>query len=604
MITLSEWENQIDELIKSKPKKEAALLRKGADFAKMAHEGAYRKNTDTPYIVHPYEVCLVASTVTDDVDVLVAALLHDVVEDTSYTLPDILDNFGDRIASFVSDESEDKMEDIPKAMSWIIRKEKFLEHLKTAPIESRIICLGDKVSNLRATVGQYRIKGDKVWEAFNQKDPKRHAWYYRTIADVIAKDLGKSQAFSEYMDLYRELFGRKIEIYKTQDGGMKMEVIVNKQEGNTIYVGITGKITSANADEMYNNIHDIALQNENAEYVFDLDGLEMISSAGLRVFLKLKKEKVTFRIINASADVYDVFDMTGFVQMFDIKKAYRKMSVDGCTVIGEGAKGIVYKIDDETIIKVYKDPDCMDDIINERECARKALVMGVPTAIPFDIVLVGDKYGSVFELVAAKSLTKSIVASPDKMKEYVAEYAGIMKDVHSVVDDGSFGIELPKIKDEIKTWAQFAKDYVDESIYSAIEEYVDSIEDNNTLLHGDGHPNNVMCTRDGMIFIDMDTLCTGSPYADVAIVYTGLIGYKVSDPDDTFLPFDMAAALEIWNTFIREYCKGESEETIAEVEKWCKKFCYLRLFRRGIRKESSRPCFAQNAKKALIEAFS
>lgn len=603
MKTLEEWEKLMNELIANKPRQDAIILQRGKDFACKAHAGALRKSTLQPYIVHPYEVCLVASTVTDDVDVLVAALLHDVVEDTDYTAEDIRQEFGDRITGFVADESEDKMENISKVMSWMIRKEKFLEHLKVAPVESKTICLADKISNLRSTVESYEEKGDDVWNTFNQKDPKRHAWYYRTIADTIRDDFVNTEAFGEYQKLFRKLFGEEIFTYFSQNGGLVMTVNQEKCDDMQVTVSISGRITSANADEFYDGANNVISANPGKEMIYDVDKLEMISSAGLRVFLKLKKNGVKFKIINVRPEVYEVFDMTGFVDIFEIKKAYRKMSVDGCVKIGEGAKGIVYKIDDETIIKVYKDPDCINDIINERECAKKALVMGVPTAIPFDIVLVGDRFGSVYELVNAKSVTKTILSDFDNCEDTVKEYAKIMKGMHEVEDDGSFGIDLPSIKDEVKVWADFAGDKVDDSIATKIQQFADSITEDKTLLHGDGHPNNVMCTKDGLIMIDMDTLCTGDSRADLAVIYTALIGYKVVDPENDFIPMSLEQAAEIWKIFLKYYCDDASEEEKNEVELWCKKFTYLRLFRRGVRKETDKPYFAQNAKKELEKAF-
>lgn len=603
MKSLKQWEQEIDKLIKSKPKDEAAVIRKAADFAKKAHEGAKRKSTGEPYIVHPYEVCLVAATVTNDADVLVAALLHDVVEDTDYTAKDILKEFGPRVTGFVADESEDKMENIPAAMSWITRKEKFLEHLKVAPLQSQTICMSDKISNLRSMAETYARIGNDIWNAFHQKDPKRHEWYYRTIAETISEGLGDTAAFKEYASLFEQIFNSSIRIVKVQRGGLEMEIKELRVVDNEVFVGISGRITSNNADDFYNGATDIINSHPQCSMTYDLDGLEMISSAGLRVFLKLKKLGVSFKIINAKSEVYEVFEITGFVQLFDIKKAYRKMNVDGCTKIGEGAKGIVYKIDDETIIKVYKNHDCMDDIVKEQECARKALVMGVPTAIPFDIVLVGDKFGSVFELVDAESATTTIIENPDALEGRIAEYSSVMREMHEVEDNGEFGIELPQIKDEVKVWAEFVKEHVDAKLASNIDAFVDSIKDVNTLLHGDGHPNNVMCTRDGMIFIDMDTLCKGDSRADIAVVYAALIGYKVVDPGDDFIPVSKEESERWWNIFVRNYYKGASEEEIEEIEKWCKKFTYLRLYRRGVRKETNKPHFAQNALRELEAVF-
>lgn len=603
MKTHKQWETEINNLIDSKSSDEARVLRNAVKFANKAHLGATRKATGEPYIVHPYEVCLTASTITDDIDVLVAALFHDVVEDTDYSAEDIRAEFGDRVTSFVQDESEDKMENIPKAMSWLIRKEKFLEHLEKAPVQSQIICLSDKISNLRSMAVMHAELGDKIWDNFNQKDPNRHAWYYRTIAETLRDNLGNTSAFKEYETLFYKIFKDTINVSISLSGGLTMEINEQKCIDNIVYIEISGRITSSNADELYNGAKEIIGSHPGCEMVYDIDKLEMISSAGLRVFLKLKKEGVTFKIINACSEVYEVFDMTGFVSIFDIKKAYRKMNVDGCEKIGEGAKGIVYKIDDETIIKVYKYPDCMDDIVKERECARKALVMGVPTAIPFDIVLVDGKFGSVFELVSAKSVTNTVIDEPSNEEEIVREYARIMKEMHEVKDNGSFGITLPKIKDEIVCWAEFAKERVDEEYWNKIDEFVDSVEDAQTLLHGDGHPNNVMCTRDGMIFIDMDTLCTGDAKADIGVVYTALVGYKTVDSEDKFIPTDLDTAKRIWSIFVDEYYKGMSREEIEAVEEWCKKFAYLRLYRRGIRKETNKPHFAENALCELKKAF-
>lgn len=603
MKTLKEWKKEMDALVASMSKEDGKRIQDAMIFAEGAHEGATRKSTGEPYIVHPYEVCLVASTVTDDVNVLIAALLHDVVEDTDRTIEDIRERFGDVVASYVGDESEDKMENIPKALSWMIRKEKFLNHLKKAPVESKTICLGDKISNLRSTVAEYKRIGDDVWNTFNQKDPKRHAWYYRTIGHTLWLDFDGTEAFEEYKELFFILFDSRLKSYVSANGGLSMVVNELKTEGSTVSVSVSGRITSSNADDFLNGAKEIVDAHPGCDMIYDLSELEMISSAGLRVFLKLRKSGVNFTIINASAEVYEVFDITGFVQMFDIKKAYRKMSIEGCEKIGAGAKGVVYKIDDEVIIKVYKDPDCMDDIVKERECAKKALVLGVPTAIPFDIVLVDGKFGSVFELVNAKSVTKTIIAEPEKREETIAEYASIMREMHEVIDDGHFGIELPKVKDEVKGWAEFTKGRLSDDIYKKAVEFADSLKDSKNLLHGDGHPNNVMCTRDGQIFIDMDTLCVGDPLADIAVVYAALIGYKIVDPENHFIPLDGEATKGIWDIFIRSYCKGASDSEIEEIEAWCKKFTYLRLYRRGVRKVADRPSFAENAKRELEKVF-
>lgn len=601
MTNLEKWENEINEVVRKYSGDDAVRLKRAVDFAREAHAGDFRKGTKDPYIVHPFEVCCIASSATEDVDVLITALLHDVVEDTDHNVEEIIELFGERVAGFVSDESEDKMDNLPKSLSWLIRKEKFIDHLSQAPIESQTVCMSDKVSNLRAMAKDYKEKGDGMWEIFHQKDPVRHAWYYRSIAQTLFKNLGKSTPFREYVELYHYIFEDYAKIQSLGNGEVTMEVVKTKCEDNLVYVKIGGRITSSNADDLYDSLKAIVEEHPGASMVYDLDTLEMISSAGLRVFLKIKKGGVDFKIINASSDVYDVFDITGFVEMFEISKALRKFDVSNKKVIGEGAKGIVFKIDDETIIKVYKDDNCTDEIEKERTFAKKALVSGVPTAIPFDIVMVGDHFGSVFELVDAKSVTEGCIADPDNAPELIKEYASVMKEMNSIEDDGGLGIRLPRMLDEVKGWVDFAGEYFSDEDIANIRKVVSSFADTNTLVHGDGHPNNAMLTKDGILFIDMDTLCVGDPLFDLMVVYTAFVGFKVVDPGNGFIPIDEKTCAGYWDIFIREYFKECDEKEIKEKEYRCKVLCYLRLFRRGIRKEKKNPDFADNAKVELLK---
>ncbi len=181
-------------------------LTEAVAFALKAHDGAFRKGTKIPYIYHPVEAACVVASLTDDIDTLVAAVLHDVAEDTEYTLSDIQDRFGARVAELVSYESEDKMKDIPAEDSWKKRKEIFLAHLGQSPVEAKQICLGDKLSNMRLTVKTYREKGDAMWQAFNQKNPREQGWYYRSIAKEL-DDFSGTEAWKEYNRLCDEVFG-------------------------------------------------------------------------------------------------------------------------------------------------------------------------------------------------------------------------------------------------------------------------------------------------------------------------------------------------------------------------------------------------------------
>lgn len=172
----------------------------------------------------------------------------------------------------------------------------------------------------------------------------------------------------------------------------------------TLTISLQGRIDSNNADSTEQELQNCCDSCTFNILVLDLQDLNYISSAGLRVLLRLRKDYPSLKLINASNEVYDILEMTGFTEMIPVSKAYRHLSVDGCEVIGHGANGQVYRLDAETVIKVYKHPDCLPDITHERELARKAFVLGIPTAIPYDVVQVGETYGSVFELLSSKSL--------------------------------------------------------------------------------------------------------------------------------------------------------------------------------------------------------
>jgi myo-inositol-1(or 4)-monophosphatase len=186
-------------------KKEFDYLCRVLDFAACAHKGTTRKGTNIPYIVHPIEAALIVMTMCDDPYVSAAALLHDVVEDTECSIDDIKYEFGEKIAELVADESEDKMRDIAAADSWKLRKKAFLDHLKSAPIEAKMICLADKLSNMRMSANMHRVKGDEMWQIFNQKDKREQEWYYRSIYENLL-ELADTAAYKEYVELCNQVF--------------------------------------------------------------------------------------------------------------------------------------------------------------------------------------------------------------------------------------------------------------------------------------------------------------------------------------------------------------------------------------------------------------
>lgn len=182
------------------------VFEKALCFAAKKHEGQIRKMSNSPYILHPTEVASIVATMTDDREILAAAVLHDTVEDTDTTLEEIRENFGKRVALHVMTETEEKREDKPPAETWELRKEETLIILgSTREIGVKMMWLGDKLSNMRSFAREYRKRGDALWQDLNQKDPARQCWYYTTIAKYL-EPLKEYDAYREYISLVKYVF--------------------------------------------------------------------------------------------------------------------------------------------------------------------------------------------------------------------------------------------------------------------------------------------------------------------------------------------------------------------------------------------------------------
>ena len=183
-----------------------SLMDRAIVFATRAHSGTYRKGTSIPYIVHPIEAAAIVSTMTADPDMIAAAVLHDVVEDTDTTVEEISFFFNERIARLVEAESENKRKDLPPQETWMVRKMETLEFLRTkADREAKILALADKLSNMRAIHRDQNTVGDKLWERFNEKDKSKHGWMYRQVANALS-ELSDTFAWQEYDELVRKTF--------------------------------------------------------------------------------------------------------------------------------------------------------------------------------------------------------------------------------------------------------------------------------------------------------------------------------------------------------------------------------------------------------------
>jgi|SRR5581483_1187476 (p)ppGpp synthase/HD superfamily hydrolase len=174
------------------------------EFAAHAHAGQYRKGTRIPYIVHPLAVARILIENDAPEDVVLASVLHDVIEDTPVTLAQVRANFGENVARLVEAMSEPDRSD-----TWENRKRDTLEFLETAPPEVLLIKVADQLDNIRGIREDYMRLGETVWKRFHRGREKQK-WYHQGLADVFRRRLTSAQGAAlaqEFSENVRAVFG-------------------------------------------------------------------------------------------------------------------------------------------------------------------------------------------------------------------------------------------------------------------------------------------------------------------------------------------------------------------------------------------------------------
>lgn len=177
-------------------------IERAVAFAMDAHKGMSAKATNRPYILHPFEVVQVLTSMNADTNLIAAGALHDTVEDTDVTMLDIYENFGVDIAALVAANTEDKRD------IWYMRKLHTIDMLSDLPIREKMLIMADKIANLRRMARDYAELGDQLWERFNAPHHMQ-AWYFSNIEENL-KDFmdyyDTKDCYWEYNRLFKDLF--------------------------------------------------------------------------------------------------------------------------------------------------------------------------------------------------------------------------------------------------------------------------------------------------------------------------------------------------------------------------------------------------------------
>ena len=334
-------------------------------------------------------------------------------------------------------------------------------------------------------------------------------------------------------------------------------------------VKVHGSVSSVNAPEFEEELFAAV---SGQDLTIDAADLTYISSAGLRVLLKAKKKLAGQLVVeNVSLEVFEVLEVTGFTQILTVRKALREISVEGLPEIGHGQNGRVYRMDPDTIVKVFRPNIDYGMVQNEITKAKVAFMVGIPTAISFDVVKVGECYGVVYELLNARDLADCMKEDPARRDDYVRMFASVMREMHTMEVSSEQFVSarattlgaLPYTKGRIFT----------EEEYEKVKAIMENVPERKTFIHGDCHAGNVMLQGDELMFIDLSCAGYGHPIFDLMSMYLTAACHQ----GELFQNYTAEEARHIWEVFLGTYLNTEDAQLLAKAEEQVAAFSSARF---------------------------
>lgn len=324
-------------------------------------------------------------------------------------------------------------------------------------------------------------------------------------------------------------------------------------EEKVLTLFMEGELNSYNADNVEKEIDETLKGKAFDKLVLDFSHISYISSAGLRIILKLKQKYNDISIVETSLEVYDIFQMTGFANIMNIKKGLKRIYLSGAEVVGDGYYSTVYRVDKDTIIKVFNRVSDSEQIERELKLAKQAFVLGIPTAISFDIVKVDDgKLGVRYEMLDCMSLRNAIVNYPEKEEEYISKYAALLKKMNTTE---CLDPNIPDKKQAYITKLGKIKQFLPDDVNAKLLKMFEAIPERKTLIHGDCHFKNIMVQNGELLLIDMDTLSVGYPIFELAALYAPYVAFNEDEPGNSerFFGISDEKAAKLYDELLNRY---------------------------------------------------
>jgi uncharacterized protein (TIGR02172 family) len=338
-------------------------------------------------------------------------------------------------------------------------------------------------------------------------------------------------------------------------------IIDIRKEGDSVTLILAGRIDSATSVQASADIDRLLADvPASSQLTCDAGQLEYISSSGLRILLSLAKRYKDFRICEAQPMVYEVLDTTGFTKIMNVERALRQLSLENCEVIGVGGVGTVYRLDGDTIIKVFREGTTIDEVRREITMSKEAFVMGMPTAISFDVVRVGSQYGLVYELLRADTLSACIKREPERIDEFAKKYADLFRQLHAI--EVPTGSTVPSAIERERKQVQHIRRYFPQESIDLMLRILDAIPNSNRLLHLDLQTKNAMVQDGQLMLIDMGEVGYGHPMLDLGHAYSAMV--TLVGDYDKIIGMPRELGLSMWSRAIDYYFEGLPADVVKQ----------------------------------------
>jgi uncharacterized protein (TIGR02172 family) len=328
---------------------------------------------------------------------------------------------------------------------------------------------------------------------------------------------------------------------------------------NQMRVDIPSRLDGSTASAFENSLASIGIR----DFVFDFEGCRFVSSAGIRVLLnafkRLSNSGGSLVGCNISEELYSVFELSGLSQIIQMEKKRREINIDGVKPLSTGLCGECFRLDEETIVKLYLDGVDPSIAEQEKKYARAAFVMGIPTAISYDVVACGSRTGVVFEMLDAELFSKVILNDLANLDRHAQTLTHVLKTLHNAVGDPAV---LPNMKSRFHEYLLEISSSLNEQENQYLLEKLESIPDADTCVHFDLHSSNLMIREGEPIIIDMGDFSLGHYLFDVGLMFTiyGMPELGFSELA-TKIPVDVG--FELWRSFERHFFADKSAEEYA-----------------------------------------